>query len=194
MDIVETQARQYTRSFYGGSQHITLELLKSRLTSQLYNFNRERDRLTFSKILREETFKEKNKHVEGGCKKTDCVEQQKWNLGLFVIEQEIEDLEEQTISEPKDVFTVQERLVIVQRLDTILENYDRTTLGQEIIFEEIESLKENFNLGKKSWFQLARSKFFDLSVDGIIDRTIVAGLYTTLVEGFSAFVKMLPTL
>jgi hypothetical protein len=194
MDIVEKQAKDYVDTFYGGSLNITLELLKSRLGTQLYNFNRDRDRLRFATILREETLREKEDHFNGGCKKSDCWDQQRWDLGLFVIEQEIEELEDSTISEPNDPFSFQERLLITQRLDAILENYDRTVLGQEIIFEEIQTLKENFDLGKKSWFQLAKSKFFDLSVDGIIDRAIVAGLYTTLVEGFNAFVKMLPTL
>ncbi len=64
-------------------------------------------------------------------------------------------------------------------------------LGQEIIFDEIESLKNHFNLGKKTWFQLLKGKVIDLTLEKTLDETIVKDIYSNLSEGFTEIVKQL---
>ena len=62
--------------------------------------------------------------------------------------------------------------------------------GQQIIFDELDELKEHLNLGKKNWFQLLKGKLFDLTVSITLEETVIKGVYETLSDGF----KDLPNL
>ena len=62
--------------------------------------------------------------------------------------------------------------------------------GQQIIFDELDELKEYLNLGKKNWFQLLKGKLFDLTVSKTLEETVIKGVYETLSDGF----KDLPNL
>jgi hypothetical protein len=64
-------------------------------------------------------------------------------------------------------------------------------LGQEILFEEIESLKNHFSLGKKTWFQLARVKMFDVAVEKGIEMVVVQQVFNALVDGYGYGAKWL---
>ena len=61
----------------------------------------------------------------------------------------------------------------------------------QVIFEEIEDLKNHFNLGKKNWFQLLKGKVVDLTLKKILNKTIVQEIYNQLSEGFEQAVKMI---
>ena len=41
-----------------------------------------------------------------------------------------------------------------------------------MLFEEIESLKSHFGLGKKTWFQLLKVKIVDVAIDKVIEEAI----------------------
>ena len=74
-------------------------------------------------------------------------------------------------------------------MNEIIERLKNQDLGQEILFEEIESLKNHFNLGKKTWFQLLKGKMIDVTIEKGIELTVVAGIYEQLSEGFTSIVK-----
>jgi hypothetical protein len=59
------------------------------------------------------------------------------------------------------------------------------------LFEEINSLKDNFNIGKRNWFQLLKGKLIDLTVEKVLEKTVVEEIYKTLSEGYSEFVKLI---
>ena len=68
MNIVEKEALKFNdRGFYKSAR--TLESLKSNLGTKLYDFNRDRDKLDFLKILRKKTVEEKTEHAKtcNGC-------------------------------------------------------------------------------------------------------------------------------
>lgn len=73
----------------------------------------------------------------------------------------------------------------------ILEELEKQGFGQQIIFEEIEDLKNHFNLGKKNWFQLLKGKVIDLTLKKVLNKTIVQEIYNQLSEGFEQAVKMI---
>ncbi|WP_042501396.1 hypothetical protein [Algibacter lectus] len=88
MNIVEKEALKFNeRGFYKSAR--TLESLKSNLTTKLYGFNRERDRLDFLKILREKTISDKEEHAKN-C--SGCSYDETRNIALFSIDQEIDDI------------------------------------------------------------------------------------------------------
>ncbi|GAL61832.1 hypothetical protein [Algibacter lectus] len=53
-------------------------------------------------------------------------------------------------------------------------------------------MKNHFNLGKKNWFQLVKGKFVDLTISGVLEKTVVSEIYNQLSSGFEQVVKMIP--
>ena len=62
-----------------------------------------------------------------------------------------------------------------------------TNAGQEILFDELEDLKNNVNLGKKNFRQLALGKLLEMVSSSIIDKTIGNEIYKELSSGFKNF-------
>ena len=85
MNIVEKEAIEfYDWELYKGLN--TLSEIKSRVTFKLYDFNRDRDKLDFLKILHKRTTDELGLHGPN-C---NCDHDVDRKTCLFVIEQEIE--------------------------------------------------------------------------------------------------------
>jgi hypothetical protein len=192
MNIVEKEANSFVEDFYDGPEINNLGNLKSKLTMKLYDFNRDRDKLDFLKTVRQGTIAQKDKHMEK-CKKLDCAFVQGRDLGLFVVDQEIDDVNRLYTFEAQDTdkFTSQEESNLHSKLNDIADQLHKQGLGQEIIFDEIESLKNHFNLGKKTWFQLVKGKIIDLTIDKALDGPIGKEIYSKLSDGFTEVVKQL---
>lgn len=190
MNIVEKEALKFNsnRGFYKSAR--TLESLKSNLTTKLYDFNRDRDKLDFLKILREKAVEEKIEHAKT-CR--GCSFDETRNIAIFAIDQEIDQISRFYTYEPKsdDEFSVDEESKLHNKLNDILEKLEKQGFGQQIIFEEIEDLKNHFNLGKKNWFQLLKGKVVDLTLKKVLDKTIVQEIYNHLSDGFEQVVKMI---
>ena len=189
MNIVEKEAIKFHEDdfFDNGTE---LEILKSTLDSKLYNFNRDRDKLDFLKILRKKTVIDKEEHMKT-C--SGCGYGEEKEIGIFVIDQEIDYINRFYNYEPKqeDEFTTEEESTLHNKLNDILDKLKEQGFGQQIIFEEIEELKNHFNLGKKTWFQLLKGKVVDLTLKKVLNKTIVQEIYNTLSEGFEQAVKMI---
>ena len=189
MNIVEKEAIKFHEDdfFNNGTE---LENLKSILNSKLYNFNRDRDKLDFLKILRKKTILDKEEHMEN-C--SGCGYGEKREIGIFAIDQEIDDINQYYSFEPKqeDEFTVEEESTLHNKLNDILDKLKEQGFGQQIIFDEIEELKNHFNLGKKTWFQLLKGKVIDLTLKKVLNKTIVQEIYNTLSDGYEHVVKMI---
>lgn len=185
--IVEKEAIIFSRDFLNSTKLNSLENLKEKVTSKLYFFNREKDKLFFLNILRKEIETNKLDH-EKICKLNNCPISNDCEIVLFVIDQEIEDVSKYYTFQPKneDEFTIEERVNLHNKLNQIAEKLSESGHGQQIIFEEIESLKENFNLGKRNWFQFLKGKLMDLVIGKILDETIIKGIFYSLKEGFDS--------
>lgn len=190
MNIVEKEAIKFNsnRGFYKGID--TLENLKSNLSSKLYEFNRDRDKLDFLKILRTKTVEDKIEHAKN-C--SGCGYDESREVVLFVIDQEVDDINRFYSFEPKpeDEFSVTEESELHTKLNDIISKLEQQGFGQQIIFEEIEDLKNHFNLGKKNWFQLLKGKVVDLTIKKVLNKTIVSEIYNHLSEGFEQVTKMI---
>jgi hypothetical protein len=191
-NIVEREAKQFSNRFFRNLKINNLENLKLALTSKLYEFKRDKDKLFFLTVLRKEVENDKLIH-EKTCNTKNCEFSQERDLGLFLIDQEIDDISEFYEFKPKtdDEFSIKERADFHNKLNEIAERLEKLGYGQEILFEEIESLKENFNLGKKNWFQLLKGKLIDLGLQKVLNEKIINDLYKELSNGFESVKTMI---
>jgi hypothetical protein len=90
------------------------------------------------------------------AKKTDCTFREDKANGFFLIQQEVDEINNRFVFEPnnEDRFSTDDEISLHNKLNSIIENLKRQELGQEVLYEEIESMKNHFGLGKKTWFQL----------------------------------------
>jgi predicted RNA-binding protein with EMAP domain len=191
MNIIEKESEDfYEYGFLNSGIHQDLENIKSSLTSKLYNFNRDRDKLDFLKILRVKAIEDKEEHMKS-C--SGCGYDKARDIAVFAIDQEVDDINRYYSYEPKsdDEFSTEQEADLHNKLNNILEKLEKQGFGQQIIFEEIEDLKNHFNLGKKNWFQLLKGKVVDLTLKKVLDKTIVQEIYNQLSEGFEQAIKMI---
>ena len=191
MNIVEKEAIDYFEDkFYSSGEIANLENFKSLLTSKLYNFNRDRDKLDFLKILYDLTKVDLAEHMKT-C--IGCGYEGEKKTALLAIKQEIESINKFYSEETNDLekFNLEEELKLHTKLNSIMEKLDNQFLAQQVIFEELDELKSHFNLGKKSWFQLLKGKLIDLTIEKALEITIVAEIFNELREGFDRIPNMI---
>lgn len=191
MNQPEKQASEfYEFEFLNSGKFNSLENLKSSLLSKLYSFNRDRDKLDFLKVLQNTCVEDIKNHME---KCTGCGYDEERNVGLFAIEQEIDSINKYFVFEPNDddLFTADQESKLHSKLNKIIEDLEKQGFGQQIIFEEIEELKNHFNLGKKTWFQILKGKLLDVAVETAIEKTAVKEIFDFLSDGYEQAAKML---
>jgi len=190
MNIIEKEANRFYSNLYRNGKVNNLENLKDIITTKLYDFNRDRDKLDFLKIIRHKSVIDKEEHMK---KCSGCSYGEEREIGIFAIDQEIDDINSLYVYEAKsdNQFSVEEETELHNKLNDILDKLEKQGFGQEIIFEEIEDLKNHFNLGKKNWFQLFKGKVFDLTLKKVIEKTFAQEIYNKLSEGFEQVVKMI---
>lgn len=192
MTIPESQAREFAEDFFNSGKPNTLENLKDRLDTKLYLFRKDKDQLDFLKVLVNQISSDIQIHEEK-CTTIGCHYRKEREPGIFLIQQEIDEINDRFEFEPKkeDTFSVEDEISLHNKLNSIIEQLNRQDAGQEVLFEEIESLKNHFNLGKKTWFQLLKVKLVDVAVEKGIEVTIVKHIYDSLADGFVSGMKWL---
>lgn len=72
---------------------------------------------------------------------------------------------------------------ISTKINAIINELEKIGLGQEILYEELEKLKElHSELDKKDWGQLLKGKLFDLGISKAISPEVVGYVYRELTE------------
>lgn len=72
---------------------------------------------------------------------------------------------------------------INSKIDELKKQLEKLGYGQEIIFEELEELKEYYTvLNKKSWAQLFKGKLFDLGASQVISWDVMKMMYESIVH------------
>ena len=72
---------------------------------------------------------------------------------------------------------------INSRVDEIIEHLSKLGLGQEIIFNEIQELKELYTtLNKKNWGQVVKGKIVDLALSKLIENNTLSYIYEKLTD------------
>lgn len=192
MNIIEKEATRFAKDLYLGKYVNNLTNIKDLINTKLYDFSRNRDKLDLLKILRQETIKQLEEH-KPKCRGGICRFEEEREIGLFAIDQEIDTINSYYTFEPPktEAFNSSLESELHSKLNVIIENLEKLGFGQEIIFDEIESLKNHFNLGKKTWFQLLKGKLLDLMAKKLLDKEVANDIYKNLSEGFEGIVNQL---
>lgn len=70
---------------------------------------------------------------------------------------------------------------INNRVDEIIEHLEKLGLGQEILFEELQELKELYGkLNKKNWGQIIKGKLLDLALAKLVENDTIGYIYRKL--------------
>jgi dsDNA-binding SOS-regulon protein len=78
------------------------------------------------------------------------------------------------LEKQKKFFTKKESDLISKKIDLIILRLEKLGYGQEILFEELEELKDLYTkLNKKNWSQILKGKLLDMVGKKIIDMTVV---------------------
>lgn len=182
MDIVEKEAVRFSKPFLKTTTVNNLKNFKERLDTKLYEFTGLKNKRRFLTILRKIVLDEKNEFERKYSSDSHLVNDRE--IALFAIDEQIEyhqsDIEESDITDP---FSPAEQSEQYQKINEVLDKLEKLGLGQEIIFAEIEELKDHMNLGKKNWVQLLAGKMFEVSLTGLFDKTIVQSAYEALSKG-----------
>lgn len=67
------------------------------------------------------------------------------------------------------------------KLDAIKEELNKNNLGHEILFDELQELKELYTtLNKKNWGQLLKGKLVDIAIGKLVDNATLALIYEAI--------------
>lgn len=93
----------------------------------------------------------------------------------------VEDMEEIHKENYNDIqFDFQE---MSKKLDDIVENLNKANIGNEILFDELQELKELYKtLNKKNWGQLLKGKLLDAVLSKVVDLATVSTIYEHLTQ------------
>lgn len=190
MSVIERLSKDYLREIRLNAHSI--ERLDGALSSKLLYIESDSDKLEILRSVRAEVKSVKDKH-DLTCTTKNCSDTQKNENALFVLDQKIKSISsyfEPQISE-KEEFSSEEENDLYDILNEILSKFDRMDKGQEIIFNEIDELKQHFNLGKKSWVDLAAGKLIRLAGAGIMEtddaKMILKSLGDEIISPFKVF-------
>lgn len=80
-----------------------------------------------------------------------------------------------------DNFSNEEIKTILSKIDQILDSLEKLDLGHEIIYDEIESLKDDAQkMSSKDFKSMAIGKLFNLGIDGLLDPSNVSDFLKNL--------------
>ncbi|MCF6352512.1 MAG: hypothetical protein L3J06_05845 [Cyclobacteriaceae bacterium] len=177
-DIVEEKATEFVR-WNLDSANSTDEFI-SDLESELYKFNREKDKLSYLTVISAFVLEESNKHSEECTRPKNCTTSKRHREATFFINQMLEEYE---IGINNDqVFSFDEKYENNRKLDSLIEEVQKLRTGQEIIYDdlikEIEELKNLYFIGKKNWYQNLAGKSFEMVASGVVSEAISKKLLT----------------
>jgi hypothetical protein len=173
MSTVELEATKFSKQIFSDGYVFSIDKAKSKLDQKLSLLYRDEDKLNFLRKLKEENQIEITEH-KIKCDKSECQFMKDRNAGMFLYNQEIEYLNEHYVFKPldEDKFTPQDQANYDQKINDILQKLESLGHGQEVIYEEIESLKNYYNLGKKTWTQLLAGKVVSVGIDKTLEEII----------------------
>ncbi len=180
MNYINRRAEKLAQRFILG-QVIEHEQVIEEVKSEIYNIEDNADKITFLRVILEQNAREHQNHLQICTTKNDCPTSYDHESIEYFLTQELNRL---GIRTNNDQFSIEERDEAESKLDKILSDLQTLKNGQEIIYDdlksELDSLKELFFLGKKTWVQLLLGKTGEMVISGIITETISKSIVSTI--------------
>lgn len=84
-------------------------------------------------------------------------------------------------SKPNYESICDDKEIINSKIDDLMGKLEKLGFGQEIIYNELEELKELYiHLNKKNWGELVKGKIIDLGLQQIINEDIMKLIYNSI--------------
>ena len=181
MDIIETIATRISEvNIKKPRPHLeVLEVIRDRIT----DIDNKGDKIKFLQIC----LNKANSYYSGHlplCENPETCERNYHYLAIiYFLQQELQRL---GIILNEDTFTIEESQIANQKIDELQLQLSKLELGQEIVFDNIEELKELYYLGKRKWYQLLLGKLNEMTLSGIISETISKGMIEIFRNGIKS--------
>lgn len=154
--------------------------------TEIYDIDDDLDKATFLRIVLEANAEAYQKHLKVCTNEIDCPTNYNHESVTYFLTQELNRL---GIRTDNDQFTPEEKIDAENKLDQILKDLQTLKDGHQIIYDdlkaEMDSLKELFMLGKKTWFQLLLGKATEMTVSGVISETVSKEIVDTVKKGIT---------
>lgn len=92
------------------------------------------------------------------------------------------EVESFSTSQTQENFSEEEKVKVNEKIDEVLAKLHELQVGQEVIFNEIEELRNLLILDKKNWKQVLKGKLVDLGLGKIIDTDTLEWIYKKLTD------------
>ena len=189
-DVIESKAYEFIDRNLDSSNS-TDELI-SDLESQLYKFNRDKDKLKYLTVVSQYVQEEAVNHAKECKSLATCGKSKIHREATFFINQMLEEYGIGINNE--EIFSSEERYENNKKLDALLEEIEKLKMGQEIIYDdlikEIEELKNLYFIGKKNWYQNLAGKSLEMVASDVVSETVskklisIAGVtFNKLIQG-----------
>lgn len=189
MNYINKRAHNFAQGFNFESFTGKNEIVNS-VKSEIDNIDNQLDKVTFLRIVLEYNSKAHQKHLLNCTNKDNCDVIEGCESRTYYLTQELNRL---GIKTNNDQFTIEEKNESDLKLDKVLSDLQTLKNGQQIIYEdlkeEIESLRELYILGKKTWYQLLIGKSVEMVVGGIISETLSKEIISTFENSFSKMIE-----
>lgn len=168
MDFIKRKAKDFTdEHFLGGIS--SADHILSEAKSVVYDIDKGVDKIRFLNFILEKNNADYTEHLKVCRDKEDCPKNYAYEGVAYYLSQELDRL---GAGIDGDTFTEAERNEAESKLDKILKDLNEVKLGQQVIFEELNEMRDLFFLGKKKWYQLFIGKSVDMTASGIVSETI----------------------
>jgi len=180
-NIIERESQRFSKSFFRGVEINSISVLRNRLDEKLYDFELDNYKIRFLNKLKDCITTDIKSSIQKKPKESDYIEGRE--NSLFIIEQKLKTIFEDYIPEQKeeDKFSDDELLDFNSTINQILDEVKLIQTGQEVIFNEIDELRDYLSLGKKTIRQLIYGKFKDIVVTKGIEISVVEPILKSLI-------------
>jgi len=187
-NIIEKKSKNFSKDFFENDKINTISVLTESLNSKLYDFKIDDNKIRFLSRLKDYIIADIEEHKKT-CKTKNCrTEEEKLN-GLFVLDQELNSIYKYYKPEVKeaDKFTSQEISEFNSILNEVLKEVRQINLGNEILFNEIDELRDYLKLGKKTTKQLIYGKFKDIAITKAVEDFALQPIYNYFLDKIAKF-------
>lgn len=193
MSIIHSEAKDFSKYFVQASSSVKLS--KDQLDKKIGVFTTDKNRFEFLKELRKQLNERLVEH-KVHCKrdKEQCQFEKGLNIGYLLIDQELEHLADyfKPGETAQENFAPEEKVAINSSIDEAIRKLNELCAGQQVLFEELEDLKQHLDLDKKSWTQLVKGKLVDIGVGYGLEKFVIGGLYQIITQSIKADQFVLP--
>lgn len=168
MDFIKRKAKDFTdEHFLEGIA--SADKLVQEARNEILNIDNKSDKIKFLNLVLEKNNLDYLAHLKVCTNKEECPANFSYEKITYYLSQELARL---GIQIDEDTFTKEEKEATESKLDQILKELNELKLGQQIIFEELNEMRELYFLGKKKWYQLLVGKGVEMAAGGIISETL----------------------